>query len=92
MNPDAITRPPSSSDELERARISRRLEEFVRGGRRRRLTLPVPVSPAASADRGILIGELREAGWTYIAIARVVGISRQRVAQIDRAREDRRQP
>jgi len=90
VNPHATTRPPASSDELERARISRRLEEFVRGGRRRRVTLPDSVSPAASADRGILIGELRQAGWTYVAIARVVGVSRQRVAQIDRAREDRR--
>jgi hypothetical protein len=33
-------------------------------------------------DRARLIVELRQAGWTYEAIGRVVGLSRQRVAQI----------
>ena len=37
-----------------------------------------------TADRARLIVELRRAGWTYVAVGRVVGLSRQRVAQIDR--------
>ena len=90
MDPEATTTALAHADALERARIRRRLEEFVRGGRRHRVTVPVPVSPAASADRGVLIAELREAGWTYVAIGRALGVSRQRVMQLDRARKERR--
>lgn len=90
MDPDTTTTPLALSDELERARIRRRLEEFVRAGRRHRVTVPIPVSAAASVDRSTLIAELREAGWTYVAIAHVLGVSRQRVMQIDRTRKERR--
>ena len=36
-----------------------------------------------TAERARLIVELRRAGWTYVALGDLLGLSRQRVAQID---------
>jgi sigma-70-like protein len=85
MDSDAIVSVRPDSGELDSARIRRRLREFASGARARPATSVAHAPGATRQDRHRQIIELRQAGWTYVAIGRVVGLSRQRVAQIDRA-------
>jgi hypothetical protein len=85
MDPDPILSGRPDADELDRARIRRRLREFAGSTKAKPRSSTVQAPGATRQDRHRQIIELRQAGWTYVAIGRVVGLSRQRVAQIDRA-------
>jgi hypothetical protein len=85
MDADSILIGRPDADELDRARIRRRLQEFAGGTKAKPRTKAVPAPGATRQERHRQIIELRQAGWTYVAIGKVIGLSRQRVAQIDKA-------
>ena len=84
MDADSILIGRPDADELDRARIRRRLREFAGGTKAKPRTKAVPAAGATRQERHRQIIELRQAGWTYVAIGKVIGlITRNRVTEED---------
>jgi hypothetical protein len=88
---DHIANAPArlTSDEAERARIRRRLGQLARASRKAAPPQEKSSSGLAREDRMQVIRALRRVGWTYRAIGLVVGLSPQRVSQIDHSAASR---